>query len=256
MTPDDDSRPTDLSPLLNTMSAPDKRLLPVVVRDDALFIARMAMEPAALATLRGFVDGRALLRHVVQVKAPERTVLQQLWDWTQRRSGLGCNADYWVALLETAAAVGVGYDLTTAKYLQRAKQAESLATIPRCLQTPLDVLGLAVADILLPTAVKVAQCDGQFAASERGAILQHFVSTWGLDAEFLSFKINEIETETENFSYLRLRDSLKSQCQRLHLPYSALASELLHIVEQVIVADGILNRREQREITTLRAVLF
>ncbi len=252
---DQDDQITQINVLAGLQPAPDKHLLPIIIRDPQIFAQRMGIEHTDFVVLQKFGSGRDLLVAVANIKSSQRIWWRQWWDYLARRRGFGGNIDSWFALLETAAQAGIGYDLTTAKYLQRAQRGE-LSTLPRCLQTPFDVLGLALSDILLPPAIKVAQCDEDFAPSERGTIIHYFVEVWGMDAEFVSFKINEIETETHQFSYLSLRDALKSQCKRFHLPYKAFAQEILHILDQVIRADGVLDRREIREFTTFKAMLL
>jgi len=59
-----------------------------------------------------------------------------------------------------------------------------VAKIPAFLNTPLDLLGASLLDLLAPLLLEVARSDGPVTAAERGAILGWLTREWGYDAQY------------------------------------------------------------------------
>lgn len=58
-------------------------------------------------------------------------------------------------------------------------------TIPKFINTPIDVLGAALLDLMGALAIRVANIDGPVDASEVEAIVEHFVADWGLERAYV-----------------------------------------------------------------------
>jgi hypothetical protein len=56
--------------------------------------------------------------------------------------------------------------------------------IPRYINTPIDVLGAALVDLLGSLALRVSAIDGQIDSGERQLIATHFIQDWGIDKDY------------------------------------------------------------------------
>ena len=56
--------------------------------------------------------------------------------------------------------------------------------IPKFINTPLDILGASLADVLIYPAVKITICDGHFSKSEYDFIANSLYDEWGIAKEY------------------------------------------------------------------------
>lgn len=68
-----------------------------------------------------------------------------------------------------------------------------VTVIPKCINTPLDIIGTKLFDLMMPLALKVAQADGHISDQERQCIRNYFVDQWGYDKTFVEAGIALIE---------------------------------------------------------------
>lgn len=66
-------------------------------------------------------------------------------------------------------------------------------TVPRFINTNVDVLGAAVVDMLGAIALHVANADGQICDEEHSYIVEYFVEEWGVDRDYAREAITVIE---------------------------------------------------------------
>ena len=83
-----------------------------------------------------------------------------------------------------------------AKHLNSADD-EKVVVIPKFINTPIDVLGLGIFNLLAPLALVVAEVDGHIDDRERDHIYKYFVGGWGYDEHFTLVGMRYIE---ENIS--------------------------------------------------------
>lgn len=58
-------------------------------------------------------------------------------------------------------------------------------TIPKFINTPIDVLGAALLDLMGGLAIRVAAIDGEIDDREIETIVDHFVADWGMDRDYV-----------------------------------------------------------------------
>ena len=158
----------------------------------------------------------------------------------------------WVIAASVASA-GAYYGLT--RYLTRFKDAR-VQEIPRFLNTPLDLLGTAIFELLAPIATSIAKVDGQYHPRERAVIKSHFVDGWGLDELFVDAglaRIDGMDTEhtvPELTSQLAHYKQANPDCNYRHM-----AREIICFANEIAAADGILDQREERAVKEVEAIL-
>lgn len=81
----------------------------------------------------------------------------------------------WV--IAAAAATGGAYYGVTR--LVRKQMDTMVETIPRFINTPFDLLGMELFDLIGALAVRVASIDGDVDPAERQTIVRHFIDEWG-----------------------------------------------------------------------------
>ncbi|NIZ61969.1 hypothetical protein DL239_13390 [Sedimentitalea sp. CY04] len=223
-----------------------------VVSNDLLFKSKLGIGADAYASLR---TGK---------------MLQQLWDvGGVAATGAGVAASTTVAstffgsfltaaglvtavtpigwVVGAAAATGgVYYGVTRLFHSYSETRVEE---IPKFINTPIDVLGAALLDLLGSLALKVAAIDGVIDPSERQAMRSHFVDAWGYDAAYVASALNVLE---ENIERTRLADMTASLAEfALANPdcnFTAIQSQIATLLEEIAAADGILDEREEMAI--------
>jgi len=83
-----------------------------------------------------------------------------------------------------AGVVSGGAWIGASRYL-KGFSTDKVTVIPNFINTPLDILGLALFDLIAPLALKVANSDGNIANEERDLISNYFVKDWGYNQSFI-----------------------------------------------------------------------
>lgn len=127
------------------------------------------------------------------------------------------------------------------------KQTEAMVdTIPRFINTPIDLLGMQLLDMIGALALRVASIDGEVAPSERQAIERHFVEEWGYDPHYVSRALDVLTTTTDTVSVKAIATTL-AEFQAGNPDCNALAmqAELMRFLREVVAADGRIDEREE-----------
>lgn len=121
--------------------------------------------------------------------------------------------------------------------------------IPDFINTPLDVLGLGLFDLMAPLAMKVADVDGHVHESEVDAIKHYFVRRWGYSEqfvdrglEFVSQKIHDYDIKTSAATLGAFaRDN--PDCKA-----NLMLTDIKSFLTEVMEADGRIDEREEMAI--------
>ena len=65
--------------------------------------------------------------------------------------------------------------------------------IPRVINTPLDVLAMALLDLTGTLALRVAKIDGEIVVEERETIRRHFIDEWGYDPAYADLALFSLD---------------------------------------------------------------
>lgn len=155
-----------------------------------------------------------------------------------------------------AAAVGSGSAYYGVTRLFRRFGQDRVETIPKFINTPIDLLGASLMDLLGALAIKVAGIDGNVDQSEVQVIQEYFVSEWGYDPLYTEKALTVL---LENSEQSRIADMIETFASFVHsnpdCNSDAIHKELLSLVAQVAEADGKLDEREQLAIDKMEQLL-
>jgi len=130
-----------------------------------------------------------------------------------------------------------------------------VTVIPDFINTPMDVLALALFDLLAPLALKIADIDGHIADSERNLINDHFVNDWGYDAKFVSEGIAYTESKLAEFSIKEIAKTLAEfRKDNPDCNYKSMSNDTLSFLQEIIESDGIVDEREEMAIERIKAI--
>ena len=127
--------------------------------------------------------------------------------------------------------------------------------IPEFINTPIDVLGLGLFDLMAPLAIKVAAIDGHIHEHELDTIKHYFVRRWGYSEqfvdsglEFVSQKLDDYDIKTAATTLGAFaRDNPDCRADRM-------LADILAFLREVMEADGRIDEREEMAIERVQKV--
>ncbi|MBS0505522.1 MAG: TerB family tellurite resistance protein [Proteobacteria bacterium] len=156
-----------------------------------------------------------------------------------------------------AAAVASGGAYYGVRRLFRGYAGSRVQTIPRFINTPIDVLGASLLDLIGGLAVSVARMDGHFSKAERASIAQHFTSEWGFDGAYVDQALTVIAASADGQSLKAAAASLaRFQIENPDCNPDAMRGELIGFLREVAEADGVVDEREELAIEKVEAILL
>lgn len=154
----------------------------------------------------------------------------------------------WV-LAAAAASGGVYYGVSR---VVRRQQETFVDTIPRFINTPIDLLGMQLLDLIGALALRVAKIDGAVAAEERTTIQRHFIEEWGYSRDYVIAALDILETTSDQTRVKAVAVALAHfQAASPDCNAEAMQSELLSFLREVMEADGMLDEREELAIDAI-----
>jgi uncharacterized tellurite resistance protein B-like protein len=167
--------------------------------------------------------------------------------------GIGAAATPIGWVIAAAAATGGAYYGVTR--LVRKQVGEMVDTIPRFINTPIDLLGMQLLDLIGALALRVASIDGEISPAERASIERHFIDEWGFDAEYVTRAISVLATNANDTRVKLIAKALTEfQAASPDCNANAMQVELLTFLREVVEADGVLDEREELAVDAIIAV--
>lgn len=167
--------------------------------------------------------------------------------------GIGAAATPIGWVIAAAAATGGAYYGVTR--LVRRQTADMVDTIPRFINTPVDLLGMELFDLIGALAFRVAAIDGVIDPTERSAIERHFIDEWGFDPAFVARASEVLIANVDQAPLKAMAKSLAEfQAANPDCNGEAMQSELMAFLKEVVEADGVLDERENLAIEAVAAV--
>jgi uncharacterized tellurite resistance protein B-like protein len=155
-----------------------------------------------------------------------------------------------------AAAVVAGGGYYGANRWFSDKTGAFVDTIPKYINTPIDVLGAALIDLLGSLALRLAAIDGRIDPSERECILEHFVQDWGFDPTYSARALDALAPHADATRVKKLaQDLAQFQAANPDCNAPAMQAELMRFLRELVAADGVLDEREELALEAIERVL-
>ena len=233
-------------------------MVPEVVSDTLRFKLKLGIGEDAYTTLR-YAKNLSKLWDVGGVAstgasaAASQTVAYAFFSpagWLAKL-GIGATAATPVGWIIAAAVVSAGayYGVTRLAYEYGASRTQ---IIPKFINTPMDLLGSSLFDLLAPLAVKIAKIDGHYHELEHAAIVRHFVEEWGYSEKFVTIGLSLIEQSADDFTLVEIVKAL-ADLKRTNpdCNYQHMTKDLLEFLREIALAD---HREDERETMGIKKV--
>ena len=151
-------------------------------------------------------------------------------------------------------AAGLAFGIKTA---WPGKKNSRVLTIPKYINTPIDLLAFQLAELMIPIALKVSYADRNIEQKEINKILNYFSNEWGLNQELVRQVVDDNIEHVGKLKYKDLTDSIiaftdeNKDCNKLEM-----CNDLFKFVEEIAAADGAVCEREEIELEYLRTALL
>lgn len=130
-------------------------------------------------------------------------------------------------------------------------------TIPKFINTPIDVLGAALLDLMGGLAIRLAAIDGEIDAREIEAIADHFVSDWGMDRDYVEQALSVFQASIAKATIKELAGELaRFQVANPDCNATAMSTALITFLRDIAMADGRIDEREDLAIDAIAAVIM
>lgn len=148
---------------------------------------------------------------------------------------------------------GAGY-LGASRWL-RGKVGDFSDTIPRYINTPIDVLGVALMEFLGRISLKLASMDGDIHESERAFMSDHFVSEWGYDPAYVAHALAQIERDIGTAGTKDLTRALtRPLVENPDCNATVMQRELVDFLRGLSQADGTYDERQDFAVEAIKRV--
>jgi uncharacterized protein (DUF697 family) len=129
--------------------------------------------------------------------------------------------------------------------LYRGYEGTRVKKVPAFINTPIDVLGAALFDLMASLAIRVARQAEEVDDAERAAIADYFIAEWGLDSAYVAAALPIIEQSAEGRSVDEIAEALAIyKRDNPDCNFDTLKAELLAFLTEIALADGVLHDAE------------
>lgn len=129
--------------------------------------------------------------------------------------------------------------------LYRGYEGTRVQKVPAFINTPIDVLGAALFDMMASLAIRVAREAEEVDDAERATIADYFIAEWGLDPAYIAAALPVIEQSAEGRSVDEIAEALAIyKRDNPDCNFDALKGELLAFLTEIAAADGVLHDAE------------
>jgi uncharacterized tellurite resistance protein B-like protein len=154
-----------------------------------------------------------------------------------------------------AAAVATGSVYWGVSRMVRQQTGSMVDTIPRFINTPIDLLGMQLFDLMGALALRVAAIDGKIAKSELASIKSHFVEEWGFDVTYATRALDVLVGNAEASSLKAMAKAIADfQAANPDCNGYDMQRELMAFLRDVVAADGVIDEREELALEAVYAV--
>ncbi len=127
----------------------------------------------------------------------------------------------------------------------RIYEGTRVQKVPAFINTPLDVLGAALFDLMASLAIRVAREAEEVDDAELAAIADYFIEEWGLDPGYVAAALPVITKSAEGRSVDEIAEALAIyKRDNPDCNFDTLKAELLAFLTEIAAADGVLHDAE------------
>ena len=135
------------------------------------------------------------------------------------------------------------------KKVTREYTKDWVEVVPKFINTGVDILGLALFDLMAPLAIRMALVDGEFHDAERRQIKEYLTKTWGYHPDFVEEGVACVEEDITKFEIEGLAQNLAEYSEKNRdCNYDVVTKKMTGFLQELIEADG--KYHEKRRICT------
>lgn len=139
--------------------------------------------------------------------------------------------------------------------LFRSYNGTRVDVIPKFINTPIDLLGASLLDLIGSLSIKVAFMDGKFTEDERDVVREHLIEDWGYSPAYVDKALALIEENINQIPLTKMVESFSSFAQaNPDCNFSAMRQELIVFLTDLAKADGHFDEREEMAIERIERV--
>lgn len=129
--------------------------------------------------------------------------------------------------------------------LYRGYEGTRIQKVPAFINTPIDVLGAALFDLMASLAIRVAREAEEVDDAERAAIADYFIAEWGFDPSYVMAALPVIESSAEGRTVDEIAEALAIyKRDNPDCNFDTLKADLLAFLTEIAAADGVLHDAE------------
>ena len=128
--------------------------------------------------------------------------------------------------------------------------------IPRYLNTPIDAVGAAVVDLIMPPGLCMVAVDRKIDPAELVSLQGYLIDEWGISGEFLCDYVATLPSTYDEELLCDYIEHVNKACKKIkELKAGVIKEAVLECMEEVIRADGRIDPREVQLLDRLKEEL-
>jgi len=129
-------------------------------------------------------------------------------------------------------------------------------SIPRFINTPIDLLGATIFDMMAGLSLKVSSLSHSIDDVERSAVIDYFVEEWGLSTEYTQAALPIIESSIQGKSLKDMAGSLAEfQMENPDCNPNQMKKDIKSFLEEIAYSDGDYSEVEELAIEAVENIL-
>lgn len=155
-----------------------------------------------------------------------------------------------------AAAIVSGGAYYGAKSVASSYISSRVETLPKFINTPIDLLGATLFDMMSGLALKVTDFSGPIDDDERKAVIGFFEDEWGISRDYAAKALPLVEAQIKSRSLKELVRALAEfQIDNPDCNPTAMKRDIKQFLEEIALADGEMDEKEELAIETIEREL-
>ncbi|MCE5972419.1 TerB family tellurite resistance protein [Sinirhodobacter sp. WL0062] len=151
-----------------------------------------------------------------------------------------------------AAAVASGGAYYGVMKVMSGYTSSRVETIPKFINTPIDLLGATLFDMMAGLALKVADFSGETEDVEREAIVAYFAEEWGVSEDYARRALPLLEMQIKGRTLKEMAKALADyQIDNDDCNPTAMKKDIRKFLEEIAYADGECDEREELAIESI-----